>query len=158
MTRSRSLQSFSLSIRAETHRSLKINDRLWWAFSKVMPMQCLKRQQREIVICYRSSSTSITRWSTGTTSPHTSALPNPKLTGLGFAEFKAARSSAFHSGQSSFPGVKRQAGYVTVGRRLGISKTRDFPLTARRLSDILNVREAVSLGDAIAAWWPSYCR
>ena len=46
------LQQFSPGIPAEAYRPLKINDRLWWAFSKVMPMKCLKRQRVRIVAAY----------------------------------------------------------------------------------------------------------
>jgi hypothetical protein len=43
------LQEFITTLPAEAYRPLKINDRVWWAFSKVMPMQCLKRQRVRIV-------------------------------------------------------------------------------------------------------------
>jgi hypothetical protein len=43
------LQDFITTVPAEAYRPLKINDRVWWAFSKVMPMQCLKRQRVRIV-------------------------------------------------------------------------------------------------------------
>ena len=46
------LQRFIPSIPREAYRPLKINDRLWWAFSKVMPMQCLNRQRVRIVAAY----------------------------------------------------------------------------------------------------------
>lgn len=43
------LQDFITTIPAEAYRPFKINGRLWWAFSKVMPMQCLQRQRVRIV-------------------------------------------------------------------------------------------------------------
>jgi len=46
------LQEFITCIPAEAYRPLKINDRLWWTFSKVMPMQCLRRQRVRIVAAY----------------------------------------------------------------------------------------------------------
>lgn len=45
-------QEFVKSIPAEAYRPLKINDRLWWAFSKVLPMKCLQRQRVRIVAAY----------------------------------------------------------------------------------------------------------
>jgi len=46
------LQAFISTIPAEAYRPFKINDRLWWAFSKVMPMQCLERQRVRILAAY----------------------------------------------------------------------------------------------------------
>jgi hypothetical protein len=46
------LQAFSPTIPAEAYRPIKINSRLWWAFSKVMPMDCLHRQRVRIVAAY----------------------------------------------------------------------------------------------------------
>lgn len=46
------LQVFSPTIPAAAYRPIKINGRLWWAFSKVMPMQCLQRQRVRIVAAY----------------------------------------------------------------------------------------------------------
>ena len=46
------LQQFIPSIPAEAYRPFKVNDRLWWAFSKVMPMDCLHRQRVRIVAAY----------------------------------------------------------------------------------------------------------
>jgi hypothetical protein len=46
------LQQFIPRVPAEAYRSFKINDRLWWAFSKVMPMQSLHRQPVRIVAAY----------------------------------------------------------------------------------------------------------
>jgi hypothetical protein len=46
------LQQFIPSVPAEAYRPFKINDRLWWAFSKVMPMECLRRQRVRIVAAY----------------------------------------------------------------------------------------------------------
>jgi hypothetical protein len=43
------IQDFITTIPAEAYRPLKINDRVWWAFSKVMPMKSLKRQRVRIV-------------------------------------------------------------------------------------------------------------
>jgi hypothetical protein len=46
------LQEFSRTLPAEAYRPFKINDRLWWAFSKVMPMDCLQRQRVRILAAY----------------------------------------------------------------------------------------------------------
>jgi len=46
------LQKFITNIPAEAYRPLKINGRLWWTFSKVMPMKCLHRQRVRIVATY----------------------------------------------------------------------------------------------------------
>jgi hypothetical protein len=46
------LQQFSPTIPAKAYRPIKIDDRLWWAFSKVMPMDCLQRQRVRIVAAY----------------------------------------------------------------------------------------------------------
>jgi hypothetical protein len=46
------LQQFIPSIPAEAYRPLKVNDRLWWAFSKVMAMDCLHRQRVRVVAAY----------------------------------------------------------------------------------------------------------
>jgi hypothetical protein len=46
------LQQFIPSIPAEAYRPFKINDRLWWAFSKVVPMDCLDHQRVRIVAAY----------------------------------------------------------------------------------------------------------
>jgi hypothetical protein len=43
------LQAFIATVPAEAYRPLKINGRLWWAFSKVMPMHSLKRQRVRLV-------------------------------------------------------------------------------------------------------------
>jgi hypothetical protein len=46
------LQAFSRTLPAEAYRPFKINDRLWWAFTKVMPMDCLQRQRVRILAAY----------------------------------------------------------------------------------------------------------
>jgi SRSO17 transposase len=46
------LQEFSPTLSADAYRPIKINDRVWWAFSKVMPMDCLRRQHVRIVAAY----------------------------------------------------------------------------------------------------------
>ena len=46
------LQEFSRTLPAEAYRPFKINDRLWWAFTKVMPMDCLQRQRVRILAVY----------------------------------------------------------------------------------------------------------
>lgn len=46
------LQAFITTIPAEAYRPIKINDRLWWTFSKVMPMKALKRQRVRFVAAY----------------------------------------------------------------------------------------------------------
>jgi DDE superfamily endonuclease len=46
------LQDFITGIPSEAYRPLKINDRLWWAFSKALPMDCLQRQRVRIVAAY----------------------------------------------------------------------------------------------------------
>lgn len=46
------LQEFSPTLSADAYRPIKINDRIWWAFSKAMPMDCLQRQRVRIVAAY----------------------------------------------------------------------------------------------------------
>lgn len=46
------LQQFIATIPADAYRPIKINDRLWWTFSKVMPMKALSRQRVRIVAFY----------------------------------------------------------------------------------------------------------
>jgi SRSO17 transposase len=46
------LQDLSPILSADAYRPIKINDRLWWAFSQVMPMDCLQRQRVRIVAAY----------------------------------------------------------------------------------------------------------
>jgi len=46
------LQDFIATLPPEAYRPVKINDRTWWAFSKVMPMDCLQRQRVRIVAAY----------------------------------------------------------------------------------------------------------
>lgn len=46
------LQEFITTIPPEAYRPVKVNDRVWWVFSKVMPMKSLKRQPVRIVAAY----------------------------------------------------------------------------------------------------------
>lgn len=48
------LQEFSPTLPAEAYRPVKINDRVWWVFSKVMPMDSLQRQRIRIVAAYEN--------------------------------------------------------------------------------------------------------
>lgn len=46
------IQDFISTIPAEAYRPIKINDRLWWTFSKVMAMKALRRQRVRLVAAY----------------------------------------------------------------------------------------------------------
>lgn len=49
------LQQFIRTIPAEAYRPIKLNDRIWWTFSKVMPMKALDRQRIRIVAVYEDN-------------------------------------------------------------------------------------------------------
>jgi len=46
------LREFSTTLPATAYRPIKINDRLWWMFSKVFLMECLQHQRVRIVAAY----------------------------------------------------------------------------------------------------------